>query len=165
MENRRILGIDVGIATTGWSIVKKNECSKKPMLIACGVVITKPATSPEIRLREIYENICDVIKTYEPEVCAVESLFYFKNQKTVIGVGQARGVLLLAASMNNLEVFSYTPLQVKISVAGYGRADKKQVQKMVQAIYGLSEAPKPDDIADAIAVSTCHLYNYLENKQ
>lgn len=165
MEDRKILGIDVGIATTGWSIVKKSESSKKPVLISCGAIITKPETSPEIRLREIYENISDVIKNYEPEVCAVESLFYFKNQKTVIGVGQARGVLLLAASVNNLEVFSYTPLQVKISVAGYGRADKKQVQKMVQAIYGLTEVPKPDDIADAIAVSTCHLYNYLGNKK
>lgn len=165
MEVRKILGIDVGIATTGWSIVKKNLGSKKPHLIACGAVITKPDTSPEIRLKQIYENINNVIEEYKPEVCAVESLFYFKNQKTVIGVGQARGVLLLSASMNNLEVFSYTPLQVKISVAGYGRADKKQVQKMVQQIYGLTEIPKPDDVADAIAVSTCHLYNYLENKK
>lgn len=165
MEDRKVLGIDVGIATTGWAVVKKIERSKKPVLIACGAIITKPGTSPEIRLRGIYENVCDVIKIYKPEVCAVESLFYFKNQKTIIGVGQARGVLLLAASVNNLEVFSYTPLQVKISVAGYGRADKKQVQKMVQAIYGLSELPKPDDIADAIAIATCHLYNYLGNKK
>jgi crossover junction endodeoxyribonuclease RuvC len=164
IESRIILGIDVGIATTGWSVIQKLETSKIPKLIACGAIITKPDRSPEERLKSIYTNLNQIILDYKPGVCAVESLFFFKNQKTVIGVGQARGVILLAASMANLEVYNYTPLQVKISVSGYGRAEKKQVQKMVQNIYALKEIPKPDDIADAIAVATCHLYSFKSNK-
>lgn len=163
-ESRIILGIDVGIATTGWAVIQKLDNKKTPKLIACGAILTKPDRPPEERLKSIYTNLNQIIRDYNPGVCAVESLFFFKNQKTVIGVGQARGVILLAASMAELEVFNYTPLQVKIAVTGYGRADKEQVQKMVQNIYALKEIPKPDDIADAIAVATCHLYSFKFNK-
>lgn len=154
----RVLGIDTGIAIAGWAIVEKaSGTSVKDNLIDFGAIITEAGEKTGKRLDMIYEGIRGVIENYKPDVAAVESLFYFKNQKTVMGVSQARGVILLAAERSGLPIFDYTPLQVKTSVTGYGRADKKQVQKMVKLIYGLKTVPKPDDAADAIAVATCHL--------
>jgi crossover junction endodeoxyribonuclease RuvC len=154
----RVLGIDIGIAITGWSIIEKDEIiSNKLHLIDFGAVITHKDTRVENRLGEIFDNINGIIKNYKPTEVAVESLFYFKNQKTIINVSQSRGVVLLCASLNGLKVYDYTPLQVKTAVTGYGRAEKQQVQKMIKILYALEKVPKPDDIADAIAVGTCHL--------
>jgi crossover junction endodeoxyribonuclease RuvC len=109
------------------------------------------------RLKKLFEEIVKIIKMYKPNCVAIESLFFFNNQKTVISVGQARGVLILAAAQKNLPIFDYTPLQVKQAVSGYGKASKVQVQKMVKLILNLEELPKPDDAADALAISICHL--------
>ena len=158
----RVLGIDVGFAILGWSIVEKS--GTKYNLIDYGVIETSKDEKIETRLQQVYVNLNEVIKNYKPEVSAVESLFFFKNQKTIINVGQVRGVILLALVNNNLEIFDYTPLQVKVSVTGYGRAEKSQVQKMVKIICGLSEIPKPDDAADAIAIGICHLNTVKFNK-
>lgn len=156
--NEKVLGIDVGYAITGWSIVEKDSrIANKFKLRGYGAVTTKPKLADETRLKLIYDGLLDVVEKYKPTVMAVESLFYFKNQKTVIKVAQARGAILLVGANAGLEVFDYTPLQVKTSVTGYGRADKVQIQKMVKLLYKLKEVPKPDDIADAIAVGTCHL--------
>jgi crossover junction endodeoxyribonuclease RuvC len=158
MENNIILGVDVGIATTGWSIVRKDSTTNfKGDLIDCGAIITKSEDLISLRLKQLYDGLIEVIETHNPTTMAVESIFYFKNQKTIINVSQARGVILLAGESKGLPIFNYTPLQVKTSVTGYGRADKKQIQKMVKLIYGLKAEPKPDDVADAIAVATCHL--------
>ncbi len=160
-NNKRVLGIDVGIAITGWSIVEKDKMiSNKNELIDYGAILTEPKQGISKRLEILYESLCEVIDNYQPNIMAVESIFYFKNQKTVINVSQARGVILLAGQHKQLPSFDYTPLQVKTAVTGYGRADKKQIQKMVKLIYGLEEVPKPDDVADAIAVATCHLNTY-----
>lgn len=161
LNTNRVLGIDVGIAITGWSIAEKHPTFRnKNKLVDYGAVLTEPKQSTTVRLGIIYDELSEVVKKYQPSIMAVESLFYFKNQKTVINVAMARGVILLVAAHNNIPTFDYTPLQVKTALTGYGRADKKQIQKMVKLIYALEEIPKPDDVADAIAVATCHLNTY-----
>ncbi len=155
----RILGIDCGTAITGWAILrkKKNLSYQRIKLEDYGVVRTSKEMRIEQRLKKIYKEINDIIKKYKPSEVAAETLYYFKNRKTVISVGEARGVVLLSAAEAGLEVFDYTPLQVKQGVTGYGKAEKKQVQKMVKSILKLKDIPKPDDAADAIAVGICHL--------
>ncbi|MCA9381461.1 crossover junction endodeoxyribonuclease RuvC [Candidatus Dojkabacteria bacterium] len=157
----RVMGIDTGIAIVGWSVIEKNpKFANKPKLIGYGAITTDSKQPTNERLAVIYKELTEKIEEYNPHVVAVESLFYFKNQKTVIGVSQARGVILLASEHSGRPTFDYTPLQVKTAVTGYGRADKQQVQKMVKLIYGLAEVPKPDDVADAIAVATCHINSH-----
>ncbi|MBE0573400.1 crossover junction endodeoxyribonuclease RuvC [Candidatus Dojkabacteria bacterium] len=154
----RVLGIDVGFAINGWSILDKDpQYTNGIHLIDYGAILTEAGTPFELRLRQIFDGLDKIIKEYKPSDIAIESLFYFKNQKTVINVSQVRGVILLVAQLNNLNIYDYTPLQVKTSVTGYGRAEKRQIQQMVKMIFGLKEIPKPDDIADAIAVSYCHI--------
>lgn len=155
---QRILGIDVGTAILGWSILEKDPQSPNQMkLIDYGAIFTEPVDTMPARLDQIFGKLCEVIDHYKPNQTAIESLFFFKNQKTVMTVSQGRGVILLVCQQKKLEIFEYTPLQVKQAVTGYGRAEKKQVQTMVKAILGLKEIPKPDDAADAIAIAICHL--------
>lgn len=154
----RIMGIDVGFAINGWSIIDKSPEYKNGMnLVDFGAITTEAGGRIENRLMRVYDDLDELIKRYTPDIMAVENLFFSNNQKTAIDVAQMRGVILLAGEQNGLEVFGYTPLQVKTSVTGYGKADKKQVQKMVKMIFGLKEIPKPDDAADAVAVGLCHL--------
>ena len=147
----RILGIDPGTATTGWAVLEERN------VIACGHIQTNKNLSPEERLLEIATDIENLIKKYQPAEAAVEDLFFFKNQKTVIQVAQARGAVLLTLKRKNVSIFSYTPLQVKQALTGYGRAEKKQIQEMTKSICGLKCLPKPDDAADAIAIALCHI--------
>jgi len=149
-----ILGIDPGTAITGYGIIKKEK--DKLFSLEYGCILTSSSEDSERRLLKIYNEITKLIKKWKPEMAAVENLFFFKNEKTAFSVGQARGVIILAAVRNKLQVFEPTPLEVKQAVSGYGRADKQQVQKMVKLILTLSEIPKPDDAADALAVAiTC----------
>ncbi|MBU5439662.1 crossover junction endodeoxyribonuclease RuvC [Tissierella sp. MSJ-40] len=149
-----ILGIDPGIAIVGYSIIECKGNSFKAIDYGC---ITTEANMlfPE-RLKIVYDEITKIIEKYQPEDLAVEELFFNKNVKTAIKVGQARGVEVLACVNKGLDIFEYTPLQIKQSVVGYGRADKKQVQEMVKILLNLKEIPKPDDVADALAVAICH---------
>jgi crossover junction endodeoxyribonuclease RuvC len=151
----KVLGIDIGTAITGWSIVSKIGSGYK--VLDYGVVRTGAEQPMCLRLKDIYDSIIKIIEDYGPNHLAIEDIFFFKNQKTVIKVGQARGVVILAGMNKGLEVFDYTPLQVKQSVAAYGRASKQQVQSMVKAILSLKQIPKPDDAADALAIAVCHL--------
>jgi len=151
----KILGIDPGTATTGWAVV--DEKNKNPKLIACGCVNTSKFNSDEGRLVEIGKDISALIKKYKPDEAAIEDLFFFKNLKTAITVAQARGVILYEVKKNLVPLFSYTPLQVKQALTGYGRADKNQIQEMVKNILKLKCVPKPDDAADAAAIAICHL--------
>ena len=151
----RILGIDPGTATTGWAVVE--EKNKNPHLVACGCVNTSKFKSDEERLVEIGRDIASLIKKYNPNEAAIEDLFFFKNLKTAITVAQARGVILYEIKKNLIPLASYTPLQVKQALTGYGRADKKQIQLMVKNILHLKCIPKPDDAADAVAIAICHL--------
>jgi crossover junction endodeoxyribonuclease RuvC len=148
-----ILGIDPGVASTGWGIVKKEK--NQLQLIDFGV-ITTPAKLPlNKRLLLIHEDLTRLIKKFKPEKIAVEQLFFCKNVKTALLVGQARGVILLTVMEANLPLAEYTPLQVKQAICAYGRAEKSQIQKMVKVLLGMKELPKPDDAADALAIAIC----------
>ena len=152
-----ILGIDPGTAITGYGVIENNKGKVKAVDYGC-ILTDKGLKMPE-RLDLLGEELKKIIKKYKPQAMAVEELFFFKNAKTVITVGQARGVILFVGKnvgkKTGIDIYEYTPLQVKQAVVGYGRADKKQVQSMVKAILGLNEIPKPDDAADALAIAIC----------
>lgn len=154
----RILGIDPGLATIGYALLDKETNHFE--VLEYGVIKTSADKDDIERLEIIHRNIEALIKEFEPEQMAVEELFFNKNVKTAISVGQARGVILLAGSQAGLKVAEYTPLQIKQAVVGYGRADKMQVQQMVKSLLNLSEIPRPDDAADALAISICHGHVY-----
>lgn len=147
-----ILGIDPGTAATGYGIIKKQSELKA---VAYGCIKTGPEFSTAERLKKTHQVIAKLIKKHKPNIIAIEDIFFFKNLKTAIKVSQARGVALLAASQMKIPIAEYTPLQIKQAVTSYGRADKVQVQKMVQSLLGLKELPRPDDAADALAVAIC----------
>lgn len=151
-----ILGIDPGYAIVGWGVIEY-EYSKFRVL-GYGAITTNADTPFPQRLESIYNDMCYVFEKYKPSVMSMEKLFYNSNQKTVIDVAQARGVITLCAQMHNKEIFEYTPLQVKQSVTGYGRAEKKQVMEMTRSILSLESVPKPDDTADALALAICHAH-------
>lgn len=149
-----IIGIDPGTANTGYGIIKKEKSLK---CLDYNVIRTKPGVEPGERLRFINNEISKIIKQYQPDILAIEKLFFFKNLKTAIPVSQAKGSILLTAARKKLPVWEYTPLQIKLTVTGNGRADKKQVQKSLQKLLKLKEIPKPDDAADALAVAVTYL--------
>ena len=151
-----ILGIDPGYAIVGWGVIEYT--SNRFSVVDYGAVTTEAGTPFNDRLKEVYDGVDSIIKRYSPEALSIEKLFYNTNAKTVIDVAQARGVINLAAVQNNIPIFEYTPLQVKQSVVGYGRAEKKQVQEMTRVILKLEKIPKPDDTADALAMAICHAH-------
>ncbi len=153
-----VIGIDPGTATTGYGIIE-DDPSGKIKVLDYGIITTEPDQTSENRLKKIYDEISKIIDLHHPENGAVEKLFFQKNVTNAIAVGQARGILLLALARAEIQVFEYTPNEVKLSVSGYGSADKKQVQKMVQTLLNLPKIPKPDDAADALAIAICHLHS------
>lgn len=157
----RVIGIDPGTAIVGYGIIDYNK--NKYSIVDYGVILTSKDLSNEERLEIVYNELDKILKKYKPEFMAIEDLFYFKNNKTVISVAQARGVILLAGKQNNIPMSNYTPLQVKTGITGYGKAEKKQVQLMVQKFLGLSEIPKPDDAADALAICITHINSLSSN--
>ena len=150
----RILGIDPGYAIIGWGVLdyKGNKFS----VVDYGAITTQAKTPFPLRLQMIYTDMIGLFDTYHPEVMSMEKLFYNNNAKTVIDVAQARGVITLSAQQKNVPIFEYTPLQVKQSVVGYGRAVKKQVMHMVSLLLKLETTPKLDDTCDALAIAICH---------
>jgi crossover junction endodeoxyribonuclease RuvC len=149
-----ILGIDPGLADTGYGVVEKDKAGKVTCL-EYGSVRTHAGNDTPIRLEKIYNNLDEKIKQYKPGLIAVEQLFFCNNVKTALAVGEARGVVMLLTRKHRLPVVEYTPLQVKQAVSAYGRASKMQIQKMVQFLLKLEDLPKPDDAADALAVAIC----------
>lgn len=152
----RVLGIDPGTAITGYAVVEEEGGRLK--LIDIGVVDTPAKTPLPSRLQQIYAGLQDVIAAQQPQAAAVEQLFFSRNVRTAMTVGQARGVVLLALADAGLDIAEYTPMQVKQAVTGYGSADKRQVQEMVRMLLSLPDIPKPDDAADAAAVAICYLH-------
>lgn len=148
-----ILGIDPGYAIIGYGIIDTN---KSDMVVDYGAITTPKEDSMPVRLEAIEASLKYLFEKYKPDVVAIEELFYFKNQKTVIQVAQARGVIVLACQKYCGNIYEYTPLQIKQALTGNGRAEKAQVQYMVKAILNLNAVPKPDDTADALAVAICH---------
>ncbi|MBN2585571.1 crossover junction endodeoxyribonuclease RuvC [Patescibacteria group bacterium] len=154
--SRIILGLDPGTATTGFGVVKKEQGDIS--LVDCGYITTPSTDSASDRLLVIGRAIEKLIKTHRPDVVAVEKLFFAKNQTTAMSVSQSRGVILASIARQKLPLLEYTPLQVKQTITGYGRADKQQIQRMVKALLKLEQVPKPDDVADALAVAICGAY-------
>ena len=152
-----ILGIDPGIADTGYGVIE--DVSGKIRCLAYGSIKTKAGEDLPLRLLALHKELNHIILKYQPQVAAVEKLFFNKNVKTALIVGQARGVAMLTLSQSKLPIYEFTPSQVKQAVSSYGQADKLQVQKMVKLILNLKELPRPDDAADALAVAICAL-NY-----
>lgn len=150
----RILGIDPGLATVGFSIVDVEN--NKMRLVTCGVISTPAHTCLSGRLDRIYDDMNELISTFNPDAVSIEELFFNTNITTGIAVSHARGVILLSAYKSGVSIYEYTPLQVKQAVVGYGRAEKSQVIDMVKRILNLPAAPKPDDAADAVALAICH---------
>ncbi len=154
-----VLGIDPGTATTGYGLVRETPEGGYDV-VDYGVILTPKDASPDERLLMLYDQLNKIILLHRPDNGAVEKLFFSRNVTTAIAVGQARGVTLLAMAQQGIVITEYTPLEVKQAISGYGRADKHQVQVMVQAILSLDELPKPDDAADALAIAICHLQSY-----
>ena len=150
------LGIDPGTATTGYGLVRI-EPDGSLVAVKYGVLLTPKESTASARLVMLYDQLRYVIDEYRPQLAAVEKLFFARNVTTALAVGQARGVVMLAIEQAGIEVFEYTPKEVKNAVAGYGGADKRQVQEMVRALLQLDSIPKPDDAADALAIAITHL--------
>ncbi len=157
-----ILGIDPGTATTGYGVLDFTK--KRLKYLAYGCIKTDKELSPEKRLQLIYNELNGLIKKYRPNALSVEKVFFFKNAKTAIPVSQARGVILLAAAKKKLPVYEFTPLQVKMNIVGYGRAQKNQVQKMIKLLLDLDQIPKPDDAADALGLAISCAYLLKKSK-
>lgn len=151
----RVLGIDPGTATTGYALVEGN--GNRQRALAYGAIETRADVPAPERLQQIYRAVASLIRDLQPDVLAVEELFFNKNVRSALAVGQARGVILLAAADAAIPANEFTPLQVKQAVVGYGRAEKAQVQAMVKILLCLPAVPKPDDVADALAVAICCL--------
>jgi len=152
--NMITLGVDPGTALLGYGLVQGDD---DPELLVYGVVETTKTESMPERLKRLYDSVWELIREHEPDVLAIEQLFFSRNVTTALAVGQARGVVLLAAAQHGMEVFEYKPSEVKQTIAGHGNADKLQMQEMVRMLLGLREVPKPDDAADALAVALCHV--------
>lgn len=152
-ENKIILGIDPGTARMGYGIIKR--IGSEIECLDYGVLTTEAGLPEHIRLKDLYKGLNKLITKHKPDFVAVENIFYFKNQKTIVSVSQARGTALLVAAQNGKECYSFTPLQIKQAVTGYGQAEKKQVQKMVKTLLQLDTIPRSDDAADALAVAIC----------
>jgi crossover junction endodeoxyribonuclease RuvC len=150
------LGIDPGTATTGYGLVRL-EPDGAMVAVQYGVILTPKESTASARLVMLYNQLHDIIRTYHPEIAAVEKLFFSRNVTTALAVGQARGVVMLCLEQSGIAAFEYTPNEIKQAVAGYGGAQKKQVQEMVRALLGLDNIPKPDDAADALAIAITHL--------
>jgi crossover junction endodeoxyribonuclease RuvC len=151
----QIIGIDPGVAITGYALIEEDRTIYR--CINSGCIRTSSDLPPAIRLAAIYERVTELLKDYKPEALVIEKIFFSKNVRTAFQVGEARGVIILAAARSGLTIHEYTPLQVKQAVAGYGKAEKAQVQKMVQLLLKLPQQPAVDDEADAMAVALCYL--------
>ncbi len=153
-----VLGIDPGLAITGYGFIKTDQRNQYTC-IDYGVIRTDAGLADPDRLIVIFDALTDLIQRYGPETSSVEKLFFQKNVKTALSVGQARGVVMLALAQANLPIHEYTPNEIKQTICGYGNAGKRQIQRMVQTLLNLVDLPKPDDAADALAVGICHIHH------
>jgi crossover junction endodeoxyribonuclease RuvC len=159
----RVMGIDPGSIKSGYGIVDKTGQDLEA--VEFGVIRTSSKTALSERLLQIHKRLHALIEQFQPDVVAVEDVFFAQNAKSALKLGQSRGAILLTAAQSGLEVAEYSPLEVKQSVVGYGRADKVQVQHMVKTLLGLQEIPRPDDAADALAIAICHHHSAAMRRQ
>lgn len=152
-----VLGIDPGLAITGYGLVQEQDGNL--LLVDCGIITTPARVPVSKRLQQLHEGLQRVLDTYQPDAASVEELFFGSNAKTAMLVGQARGVILLTLSMRGVTIHEYTPMQIKQAIVGHGGAGKKQMQRMVKMLLDLPEIPTPDDAADAVAAAICHFHS------
>lgn len=152
----RIIGIDPGTGILGFGVI--DVVGTKITMVDAGVITTPPHTPHDERLEDIYNSLTEIVKSAKPDAYSVEKLFFSKNVTTAMTVAEARGVALLVARQHKIPIAEYTPPQIKQTITGYGKADKKQVQEMVRLQLGLKEVPKPDDCADALAAAITHAF-------
>lgn len=150
----KILGIDPGSGTIGFGLIER---AHRPRMLDGGIIQTTIGDEVAARLVELYESLSELVEEFQPDVAAVEKLFFAQNVTTAMNVSQARGVILLALAKNNVPIYEYTPLQIKMAMTGYGRATKAQIQEMVRVQLNLKKKPSPDDAADALAVALTHM--------
>ncbi|MFH1282095.1 MAG: crossover junction endodeoxyribonuclease RuvC [bacterium] len=151
----RVLGVDPGFANTGWGVITQHDAGI--VLEECGCIQTKANDLTGVRLSEIYSRMREVLNRHKPDVLAVEELYFTKRALSIFLLGQARGVVLLLAQQSGMQVFEYNPRTIKMSLTGFGGAEKNQMQQMVKVLLRLNDIPKPDDVADALAVALCHV--------
>ena len=157
----RIIGIDPGTGILGFGVIDVKQ--GKSVLVDAGVIRTPVKEDDAVRLHTIYDELTDIIAQTKPDMMSVEKLFFARNVTTAMTVSQARGVVLLCAKQAGLDIYEYTPMQIKQAITGYGKADKKQMQEMVKVILGLETVPKPDDAADALAAALTHAQSARTN--
>ncbi len=155
-NGKRILGIDPGFGIVGYGIIEVSE--RVESLLTYGAIYTKSGNSIPKRIEKIYDSLLKILTEYGPQEAAVEELYFFRNVTTAISVGEARGVILLALEKFGVKIYEYTPMEVKLSVTGYGKATKRQVQEMVRIMLKMEDIPRPDDAADALAIALCHAH-------
>jgi crossover junction endodeoxyribonuclease RuvC len=153
-----VIGLDPGTAITGYGIIDELP-DRSLRLLAHGTIRTSSAMDTDQRLQVLHEKLTEILESYQPQCAAVEKLYFQRNVRTALQVGQARGVIMLALSQGSIPVYEYNPMDVKLAVTGYGMAEKGQVQQMVKALLNLHEIPKPDDAADALAIAICHAHS------
>lgn len=158
-----VLGIDPGIAIAGWALVSEEKGKVK--LLSSGAITTSQSLSTPLRLLKLHKSLNKLIVSHKPDTASLESLFWGTNTKTALIVGQARGVVQLALTQEKIPITEYTPLQVKMALTGYGRADKNQIQQMVKTVLGLPKILTPDDVADAAAIALTHCFSYRIKEQ
>jgi crossover junction endodeoxyribonuclease RuvC len=156
--NKLILGLDPGIAVTGWGVIE--YAAGRSQLVDYGTISTSSRMPDGVRLSDIYQGVLEVIDTFGPATAAIEELFGGINIKTALSLGQARGVIVLACAERGVKIVNYTPLRIKQAVVGYGRAGKEQVQQMVKSLLSLDEIPRPDHAADALGAAICHAHSH-----
>lgn len=149
-----VLGIDPGLASTGYGVIEDNKSLR---LIRAGVIKTDRKIPHSLRLLFLYNELCKLIKEFSPSSCGIEEVFFFKNAKTIVTIGEVRGICILSCAKQNIAVYNYTPLQIKQAITGFGRATKAQIQEMTKRLLGLSTSIKPDDAADGVACAICHI--------
>lgn len=157
-----VLGIDPGLAITGYGFIEVNQ-HHEYSCVNYGVIRTESGLTDPERLVVIYNTLTDLIHHHQPDTSTVEKLFFQRNVKTALSVGQARGVVMLALAQANIPIYEYTPNEIKQTISGYGNAGKRQIQRMVQTLLNLNELPNPDDAADALAVAICHIHHQSYN--
>ena len=153
-----VIGVDPGTAITGFGIVEERSSGSLKTL-EYGVIRTSSSMKSEERLASIYNQLNEIVERFSIESAAIERLFFQKNAKTALSVGEARGVILLSFAHNHIPIFEYNPVDIKQAITGYGQADKQQMQQMVKILLGLAEIPRPDDAADALAIAICHIHH------
>ena len=153
-----VIGIDPGTAITGYGIIAELP-DKTLQMVECGAIRTPAKMAAEERLKTLHARLAHILQMHQPDCAAVEKLYFQRNVRTALQVGQARGVIVLALSQADVPVYEYNPMDVKLAVTGYGMAEKIQIQQMVKALLALPQVPKPDDVADALAVAICHAHS------